>query len=171
VGGVVADRADRHSSSARVLVGAVGTLSAAVLTFFALRVDPNGIGVFVMLFGVGWLLQYLYFTSKFPAIADVVPPGLRSTAIAVASATSSLMGGALGPVFAGGLSDAFARTAAEQGATSAQAAAEGLRQSLAIIVPISLLIAAIGLFLASITVGADNARLKASMTAAIHDED
>src|SRR5207344_763625 len=68
-GGVVADRAGRRSVAARVLVGAVATLGAAVLTFFALRVDPESAGAFVVLFGLGWLLQYLYFTSAFPAVA------------------------------------------------------------------------------------------------------
>jgi MFS family permease len=163
-GGVIADRADRRSPAARVLVGAIGALVAAPLTFLALRVGPDGVGLFVVLFGAGWLLQYLYFTSAYPAVADVVPPRLRSTAMAIFFAAFYLLGGALGPVIAGALSDTYAQAAVDSGAPPAAAAAVGLQQSLLVIVPVSLLVAAVGLFLAARTVGPDGARMQAGLT-------
>ncbi|MBN9734822.1 MULTISPECIES: MFS transporter [unclassified Pseudonocardia] len=161
-GGWISDRAARRSSGARVLVGAVATLLSVPLTWFALTLGPEATGTFVLLFGVGWLLQYLYYTSAYPAVADVVPPRLRSTATAVFFAAFYLLGGAIGPVIAGALSDSFAATAMAAGTGQAEAAAIGLRQALSVIVPISMLITAVGLFLATRTVQRDNERMKAA---------
>ena len=162
VGGWVSDRAARRSTGARVLVGAVATLVSVPLTWFALSVGPEATGTFVVLFGAGWLLQYLYYTSAYPAVADVVGPRLRSTATAVFFAAFYLLGGAVGPVIAGALSDAFAADALAAGASPADAAANGLRQALAVIVPLSMAIASAGLFLAARTVRRDNERMTAA---------
>lgn len=162
VGGWVSDRAARRSTGARVLVGAVATLASVPLTWFALSVGPEATGTFVVLFGAGWLLQYLYYTSAYPAVADVVGPRLRSTATAVFFAAFYLLGGAVGPVIAGALSDAFAADALAAGASAADAAANGLRQALAVIVPLSMAIASVGLFLAARSVRRDNERMTAA---------
>ncbi|MEQ3553840.1 MFS transporter [Pseudonocardia nematodicida] len=165
VGGRLSDRAARRSPGARVLVGAVATLVSVPLTLLALTVGPEATGTFVLLFGVGWLLQYLYYTAAYPAVADVVPPRLRATATAVFFAAFYLLGGAIGPVIAGALSDSFAAAALAAGAGQAEAAAEGLRQALAVIVPISMAITAVGLFLAAGTVGGDRERMRAATVA------
>lgn len=91
-----------------------------------------------------------------------VPPHLRSTATAVFFAAFHLLGGAVGPVIAGALSDSFAATAMAAGASETRAAADGLRQALAVIVPISMTVTAIGLFLATRTVARDNERMTAT---------
>lgn len=111
IGGRIADRASRRSPAGRVYTGAVGLVLAVPLTLGAFLLGADTLGVFVTLFYFGWLLQYLYFTAAYPAIADVVEPGLRATAISIYLAASYLLGGALGPVFAGGLSDHFAAPA------------------------------------------------------------
>ncbi|MEJ8280888.1 spinster family MFS transporter [Pseudonocardia spirodelae] len=162
VGGWVSDRAARRSPGARVLVGAVATLVSVPLTGFALTVGPDAVGTFVVLFGAGWLLQYLYYTSAYPAVADVVEPRLRSTATAVFFAAFYLLGGAVGPVIAGALSDVFAAGALAEGVAPAAAAASGLRQALAVLVPVSMAIASLGLFLAARTVGRDHERMTAA---------
>jgi len=103
---------------------------------------------------VGWLLQYTFHTSALPAVADVVQPRLRSTAIGVFFAAFYLLGGAFGPVIAGALSDHLAALAPPGGPVSAQA--RGLHDSLLYLVPLSLSIAAAGLFGAARTIGRDH---------------
>ncbi|MGX6602954.1 spinster family MFS transporter [Micromonosporaceae bacterium Da 78-11] len=144
VGGRIADRAGRSSPAGRVRVGAIAVLLAVPVTLVAFLFGADRIGAFVLVFSLGWLLQYLYFTSAYPAIADVVGPHLRGTAVSVYLAASYLLGGALGPVFAGALSDHF--SAGTTGMTADEASAHGLHLSLMIVIPAGLLVAAIGLF-------------------------
>jgi MFS transporter, Spinster family, sphingosine-1-phosphate transporter len=159
VGGRIADRASRRSPAGRVYTGAVALLFATPLTFGAFLLDAERLGMFVALFSAGWLLQYMFLTAVYPAVADVVGPRLRGTAVALYLAASYLLGGALGPVIAGALSDRLAATAT--GLTADQASAYGLHRSLMIVIPAGLLIATIGLFGAARHVTRDNARMYA----------
>jgi MFS family permease len=167
-GGWLADKADGHSVQARVMLGAVGTLVAAALSFVALRAGADAVAFFVIVFSIGWTLQYLYYTSAYPAVADVIEPRMRATAVAVFFAAFYLLGGATGPVIVGALSDHFAAEflATTPGATRAAANAIGLHDSLLAIVPVALVVASIGLFVATRTVCRDNARMKEQLTAA-----
>ncbi|WP_019203890.1 MFS transporter [Tsukamurella sp. 1534] len=166
LGGWLADRADAKSASARVTVGAIAVLIAAPLTLWALTLGTSDVALFVVVFSVAWTLQYLYYTSAYPTIADVVEPRLRSTAVAVFFAAFYLLGGGLGPVIVGMISDHFAASAQADGLSEKAALALGLRDSLLWVVPTSLVISAIGLFGASRTVTRDNAAMRAQLTAA-----
>lgn len=157
-GGWLADRASRRSPAARVRTGAVALLLAAPLTLGAFLVDADSVGLFVLIFSMGWVLQYLYFTAAYPAIADVVPPRLRGTAVAVFLAASYLLGGALGPLLAGALSDYYARSAV--GMTVQQALALGLHKSLTLVIPAGILLATAGLFGAARNVTRDGFRMQ-----------
>lgn len=156
-GGVLADRASRRSLRARLVVGAVALLGAAPLTLAALLVDPALPTLFVTLFSAGWFFQYVFGTVSLPAIADVVQPHLRATAVAVYFAAFYLLGGAFGPLIAGFLSDRFAAAATATATMTAQAA--GLHQALLVVVPAFLLLGALAAFGASRTVGADHDRM------------
>ncbi|MFL1382008.1 spinster family MFS transporter [Nocardiopsis protaetiae] len=160
-GGRAADLAGRRSPAARVGVGAASVLAAVPLTFVPFLFGAEAIGLFTAVFSLGWLLQYVYFTAAYPAIADVAVPRLRGTAMAVYLAASYLLGGALGPLLAGALSDRFA--AAAVGVSAAQAAAVGLHTSLMIVVPAGLLVAGLGLLGASRTIARDSARKDAEV--------
>lgn len=160
-GGALADRAGRHSPRSRVLVGAVSMLLAAPLAFIALSLGGDAVGLYVAVFGAAWLLQYIYYVAAYPALADVVAPRLRGTAIALYFAANYLLGGAVGPVITGFLSDTFAKAA---GGPPAQAAAAGLHGALLAVVPVTLLVAAIGLFGASTTIRKDAARMQEQLT-------
>ncbi|WP_199191414.1 spinster family MFS transporter [Amycolatopsis sp. CA-126428] len=164
VGGRIADRAGRRSPAGRVLTGAYGLLGAVPLTAAAFLVDATMPLMFVVVFSAGWLLQYLYFTAAYPTVADVVEPRLRGTAMALYFAASYLLGGALGPLMAGALSDRFAASARDLGTRAA--AAYGLHLSLAIVIPVGLLIAAVGLFVASKCVARDRANMRSALRAA-----
>jgi len=162
-GAWVADRAGRRSPTARVLVGATSMLIAAPLAFWALSLGRDAVGAFVAIFGVAWLLQYIYYVAAYPALADVVAPRQRGTAIALYFAANYLLGGAVGPVITGVLSDRFAKAA---GGPAREAAAIGLHSAMAWVVPITLLVAALGLFGASRTIGRDATRMKEQLQAA-----
>lgn len=156
-GAWVADRAGRRSPTARVLVGAVSMLVAAPLAWWALSLGRDAVGAFVAIFGVAWLLQYVYYVAAFPALADVVAPRLRGTTIALYFAANYLLGGAVGPVVTGALSDGFAKAA---GGSAKAAAAIGLHSALAWVVPITLLVAGLGLFGAARTIRRDADRMR-----------
>jgi MFS family permease len=164
VGGVVADRAARRSRRARILVAAVSLTLSVPLTFWALTLPTTAPGLFVLIFSAGWFLQFTFHTSAVPAVSDVVEPRLRSTGIALFFAGFYLLGGAFGPVIAGVLSDRFAASATDLPA-GLTAEAAGLHDSLYVLVPVALAIAAIGLFGAVGTVERDHARMKDTIRA------
>lgn len=155
-GGRIAERAAVRSPSHRLVVGAVFLVVAAPLTLVALL--ASSAATFAVLFACGWLLSYLFFCCCYPAISDVVAAHRRATAVAVVLAASYLLGGAAGPLIVGVISDGFADDAMrEAGATVLTDAfrGEGLQAALRIVVPSSLLLAAVSMFLASRTVVAD----------------
>ena len=143
--GLVADRLHGRFARGRLLFGAGCLAISAVLTWFALSQPAQQVHLFIGLFAAGWFFQYVYFTTTYPAIHDVVPPQLRATAIAVFFAMFYILGAAFGPLIVGLLSDHVARAAmTEAGATemSETFRAIGLHASL-FIVPAMLLITAL----------------------------
>ena len=60
---------------------------------------------------MGWLFAYNFYTCVYTAVQDVVEPRLRATAMALFFAGLYLLGGGLGPVIVGGLSDYLAQHA------------------------------------------------------------
>lgn len=155
VGGWSADRASRISVRGRTLVGAAALLASAPLSLLAFSFGPDQLGWFVAVMSLAWLLQFFFHTSALPVVADVVDPALRSTAIAVLFAVFYLLGGAFGPIVTGTLSDVFAQGSPPDGMTGE---AYGLHLSLLIVLPLSLLVTAAGLYGASRHVEHDSAR-------------
>jgi MFS family permease len=151
LGGWVADRLHTQSERGRLLFGATGILLSAVATWFALDLERTEIGLFTALFSVGWLLQYNFYTCVYPAIQDFVEPRLRATAVAVFFAAFYLLGGAFGPLVVGLLSDHYSSAAmiASGAATMTEDfKAVGLHEAL-VLIPISLFVTAVFLFIAS----------------------
>ena len=161
-GGWVADAVYLRSERGRLVFGAVSLIVAAIATAAALRSGRESVTLFACLFGLGWLAQYSYYTSVYPAIQDVVEPRLRATAIALYFAGMYLLGGAFGPVVVGGLSDALAKSAAAAaGAGEATDAfrAMGLHGAMYLI-PVALVLTALFVFLASRTFTEDSRRMQ-----------
>ncbi|MCF8608921.1 MFS transporter [Gordonia sp. HY285] len=150
ISGLVSDRASRRSPSARILVGAAALLAAAPLAYLAFQFKPDQLLIFVGVLSVVSFLQYFFHTSALPAVADVNPPHLRASATAIFFGCFYLLGGAFGPVLLGFLSDLLAASGHGIDAT-----AYGLTRSLAIVMPLALLLAAAGLFGAARTVNRD----------------
>ena len=145
LGGLIADKLHGRFARGRLLFGAGCMAMSAVLTWFALSQPAHQVQLFIGLFALGWFFQYVYFTTVYPAIHDVVPPQLRATAIAVFFAMFYVLGAAFGPLIVGLLSDHVAQ-AAMQAAGAAEMSeafrAAGLHASL-FIVPAMLLITAV----------------------------
>ena len=167
LGGGVADRIYQRTPSGRLVYGAASLVVAAVATAAALAAGAGSVAVFAALFGIGWLAQYAYYTSVYPAIQDVVPPRLRATAVALYFAGMYVLGGAFGPVVVGGLSDALARRAmTADGALELTDAyrAIGLHDAMYLI-PVALAVTAVFVFLASRSFDADAARMARQLEA------
>jgi MFS family permease len=161
VSGTVADRASRRSLSRRVLVGAIALTVAAPLALLGMSFDPNQLAAFVAVMSLVSFFQFFFHTSALPAVADVVPPQLRGSAIAVFFAASYLLGGAFGPIITGVLSDAFAATG-----HGVSAEAHGLNLSLMIVLPVSLLVSALGFYGAARRINADHQKMTADLITA-----
>ena len=83
LGGWVADKIHQRLPAGRLLFGAFSMLVATVGTGWALYAGRVEIGVFVAMFGIGWLFAYNFYTCVYTAIQDVVQPRLRATAMAL----------------------------------------------------------------------------------------
>lgn len=152
LGGLIADKLHGRFARGRLLFGAACMAVSAVLTWIALSQPAQQIELFIGLFAAGWFFQYVYFTTAYPAIHDVVPPQLRATAIAVFFAMFYVLGAAFGPLIVGALSDHVAETAMKAaGAHQMSEAfrAIGLHASL-FIVPAMLLVTAVLIVLAAL---------------------
>ncbi len=157
LGGSFADRMHRGGGSGRLLFGALMLSLSAICVFAALCFGASALALFIALFSLGWLGYYTYFTSVYPAIQDVVEPRLRATAMALYFAAMYLLGGAMGPVAVGALSDRLALGAMH--AAGAPAMTEGFRSvglyQAMYLVPLMLLLTALFIYLAARCYGKD----------------
>ena len=166
LGGVVADKIGKKSLKGRLIYGSVSLLAAAPATWIALSLDRDGATAFTYLFGLGWLLYYSYYTTVYAALQDVVEPRLRATAIALYFMGMYVLGGAAGPTVVGGYSDKLAKAAmAAAGAKemTIEFRALGLHDSMKLI-PVTLFLTGICIFLASRTFTEDARKMKAGLT-------
>lgn len=156
-GGWLADKLHQRSERGRMLLGGTCLGLAAILTWYALQFDDLSVTPFIGIFAAGWLLQYFYYVCTYPAIQDVVEPRLRGTAVAVFFAALYLLGGAFGPVVMGYFSDMYAQAAmVAEGVTEMSDfhRAEGLHGAF-VLVPISLAVTSIAIFLGALSFPAD----------------
>ncbi len=167
LGGWVADRIHQRFARGRLIFAAVSMLIATIATGYALLAGRIEAGVFVAVFSIGWLFSYNFYTCVYTAIQDVVEPRLRATAMALFFAGLYLLGGGMGTVVVGLLSDHFAEAAMLAAGASEMAEAfraEGLHGAMYLI-PGSLLLTMVFLFMASRTFCADAKRMTAGMAA------
>ncbi|MFJ4348687.1 spinster family MFS transporter [Pseudomonas sp. NPDC089401] len=165
LGGWVADKVHQRFANGRLLFASLSMLVATVATGWALHAGRVELGLFVVVFGVGWLFSYNFYTCVYTAIQDVVQPRLRATAMALYFAGLYLLGGGLGPVVVGGLSDHFARSAmAAAGQVQMNEAfkAEGLHDAMYLI-PAALVLTLVFLLLASRCYQRDAQRMREGM--------
>lgn len=164
-GGIAADWVHKRSSRGRLILSALSLLISTPCVYLALNQPKGSMVTFMILMGIGWMLIYVYYVTVYPAIQDVVEPGLRGTAMALYFFAMYVLGGSFGTSILGYLSDYFAKQAMiDAGAT---AMAEGFRASglhtAFYVVPIVSLILALVLFAAARTVTRDMEKLQAWM--------
>jgi MFS family permease len=162
LGGWVADKIHQRIANGRLLFAAFSLIISTLCTAWALHSGRIEIGVFVAVFSVGWLFAYNFYTCVYTAIQDVVEPRLRATAMALFFAGLYLLGGGLGPVVVGALSDHFAHAAmlsagAEQMTEAFKAV--GLHDAMYLI-PVALFFTMVFLVLASRCFVRDAKRMK-----------
>lgn len=152
LGGVLADKLHQAFPRGRLLFGAAALLIAAPLLWLGLSQPKGAVTLLTVLLCSGWLLYFLYFVTVYPAIQDVVDARLRATAMAVYFFFQYVLGGAVGSLVVGALSDHYARAAmlaAGASETSPAFIAQGLQQSLSLGVPAAIAVTGFVLLLAA----------------------
>jgi MFS family permease len=166
LGGWAADHVFRNRSNGRLLPASGSLLLAAVCICLALTRPAGSPLSFSLLMGTGCLFCYVYYSGVYAAIQDVVQPSLRATAMAIYFCAMYLLGGSVGPVLTGKLSDHFARlsmiTAGESSISDAFRAV-GLHDAMYVI-PLCSFILSMVLFAATRTVSRDMNELQVWMT-------
>jgi len=165
LGGWGADYALRDRSNGRLLLASVSLLLAALCICLALTRPEGNLVSFSLLMGTGCMFCYVYYSSVYAAIQDVVQPSLRATAMAIYFFAMYLLGGSAGPVLTGKLSDYFARLAMTRAGASSITdpfRAVGLHSAMYVI-PLCSFILAIVLFAAACRVSKDMNQLQTWM--------
>lgn len=103
--GFVADRWGKTNRKSYALVPAVTLLLSAPLFLLAMAQSQPALAI--ALVGLSALFQYCYLGPTFGTFQNMLHPRMRATGSAFTNLVYSLIGGGLGPVLLGGLSDQF----------------------------------------------------------------
>jgi len=162
-GGALADKLHRTFPRGRLMLGAVSLLAASPVLWIGLGQPAGHVAVLAILVAFGWLLVFTYYVTVYSSLQDVVEPRLRATAMAVYFFFQYVLGGGLGTLVAGALSDSYAKRAmADAGATEMTNTfrALGLQASIRFTVPLGVLVTGIALWLASRSFVADAEKMR-----------
>ena len=149
LGGWIGDRASRAGPSGRLRAGALASLVTAPLVWFALQQSRGEPWQFAVFMTVGSALMYVYYSTVYASIHDIVAPKARGTAMSVYFLVFYVFT-ALGLVLFGRLSDAMARRALVAGVSAAESRALGLHDAMYSVPVISVALAVV-LLVASLT--------------------
>jgi MFS family permease len=181
LGGMLGDSVMRRRPNGRLLVATVAILISVPLMYFGLSSPiasaspadrtylfgiPNDMVGFTILAGLGVASMYVYYSTVYSTIQDVIEPSLRGTAMALYFFAMYVLGASLGPIGMGLLSSHFTSTAALAAGvtdTSFEAlrpfASQGLHSALYVIPVLGVLLGLV-LFAGSRTVTKDMERLR-----------
>ncbi len=112
LGGFAGDFARRARPNGRLLVAALALLLSTPLTYLALDAEPGDLWGFGVFMALGGGLMYVYYSTVYSTIQDVIEPSLRGTAMALYFFAMYVLGASFGPVLTGFLSETFTRNAA-----------------------------------------------------------
>jgi MFS family permease len=157
VGGYFGDKMSARRRNGRLVLAASAMAIAAPCIFFAINQPRGAVTAFVVLMSLGTATMYVYYSTVYAAIQDVIEPELRGIAVAIYFCAMYLLGASFGPTVTGMLSDHFAHDAMVQaGATTMTETfkATGLHNAMYVI-PILAVVASAVLFAASRTVERD----------------
>jgi MFS family permease len=139
--GFLGDRLAGNLARGRLLAAAGAALAAAPVALAAICLPGGAIALVVPLLMLAYGLWQMYYGLVYAAIQDVVPPGLRATAMAAYYLAMYLCGAAFGPLVTGRLSDHFAHQGMAAGLAAEAASAAGLHQAMYLIPALSLVLA------------------------------
>lgn len=166
LGGFLGDAMVKQQKNGRMIVGTIALLLSVPFVYFALGRPKGEILGFTILMGIGVAAMYVYYSTVYSAIQDVIEPSLRGTAMAIYFFAMYVLGASFGPVGTGFLSDFYTKSAAQAAGVSeaSQIAlepfrAEGLHSAMYII-PILGVLLTLVLFAASRTITRDMAKLE-----------
>ena len=156
IGGALADRLSLRRKDGRLIVGAVSILISVPLLLLALRSPAHDTFWFVLPAAGGCMAMYVYYSSVYATLHDVVEPSLRGTAMALYFFAMYVLGASFGPVATGMVSDFFTRKAAAAAGASILEPfrGQGLHSAMYLIPALSTLLTLV-LFAASRTVAGD----------------
>jgi predicted MFS family arabinose efflux permease len=107
-GGYLGDRVHEKRANGRLLLAAISMLLAAPCVFMALQQPKGNVLTFAVFMATSSALTFVYFSTVYTAIQDVVQPQLRGTAVSLYFLAMYILGGAFGTTAMGALSDYFA---------------------------------------------------------------
>lgn len=157
IGGALADRFSMRRRDGRLIVGALSIVVSVPLLLLALSRPPHATFAFVLLASGACMAMYVYYSSVYATLHDVVEPSLRGTAMALYFFAMYVLGASLGPIATGMASDFFTRRAAA-GRALEPFRGVGLHSAMYLIPWLSIALALV-LFAATRTVGRDMDRL------------
>ncbi len=172
LGGVLGDAMRRRQVNGRLLVGGVALGISVPLIYFGLGRPVGDVGSLVLLLSLGCGVMYVYYSTVYATVQDVIEPSLRATAMALYFFAMYILGAALGPYATGVLSDHYIVQAAQADGVALDGLAEadyrkaldpyrgaGLHRAMYVI-PILNLLLCLVLFAGATTVRRDVQRLQ-----------
>ena len=139
LGGWIGDRVSHWGPSGRLRAASLSSLVTAPLIWYALQQHRGEYWRFAAFMLVGAALMYVYYSTVYASIHDIVAPRARGTAMSVYFFVFYLFT-ALGLVLFGRLSDALAAHALAAGASTVESRALGLHDAMYAIPVISVLL-------------------------------
>jgi len=160
-GGWFGDRLRRFPTG-RLTLAAAALAAAAPCVFIALQRPPGSITAFTISMSIATALTFVYYSTVYSAIQDVVAPQLRGTAVALYFVAMYVLGASFGSTLMGALSDHFAAQAMHAAGATAmlpQFRASGLHSAMYVI-PALAILCSLSLLAAARTVAADMQHMK-----------
>ena len=114
----------------RLRIAALAAAAAGPVVAAGIAAPQGSVWAAIPLLMAAYGLLQMYYGLVYAAIQDVVPAGLRGTAMAGYYLAMYLCGGAFGPLLTGALSDRLAHAAAAGGALTEAARAQGLHSAM-----------------------------------------
>lgn len=162
-GGWLGDRAARGGVEGRLRTGALALILAAPLVLLALQQARGSHWSFALLMLPGCFLHYIYYSTVYASIQDIVPPSRRGTAMAVYF-LAFYFATAIGLYAFGKLSDRLSAGAIAAGASPVEGSALGLYGAMYVIPVVATLVSLV-LWAGSRTIANDHARMQEQLRA------
>jgi MFS family permease len=163
-GGWMGDRAARKRANGRLRAAALSLALAAPTALIALQQSRGSYWSCAALLLPAAFLHYVYYSTVYASIQDIVEPVRRGTAMAVYF-MAFYFATAIGLYAFGRLSDYLAAGAVVAGATATDSRALGLYGAMYVIPVVAVLIST-ALWMGSRTIAADHARMKQRLATA-----